>query len=99
MEECDALCTRIAIMVNGRFQCLGSPQHLKSKFGQGYTLVAKMAVTDSNQFAPSQPLVNEIMRLFPGTQKFDDHQGYIHFQVNYSVLFCFVLKLMFVFLD
>ena len=31
MEECEALCTRLAIMVNGQFKCLGSLQHLKSK--------------------------------------------------------------------
>ena len=31
MEECEALCTRLAIMVNGEFKCLGSVQHLKSK--------------------------------------------------------------------
>ena len=42
MEECEALCTRLAIMVNGRFLCLGSPQHLKSKFGHGYTLLIKL---------------------------------------------------------
>ncbi len=32
MEECEALCTRMGIMVNGRFQCLGSAQHLKSRY-------------------------------------------------------------------
>ena len=31
MEECEALCTRIGIMVGGRMQCLGSAQHLKSR--------------------------------------------------------------------
>lgn len=31
MEECEALCTRLAIMVNGRFKCLGSCQHLKNR--------------------------------------------------------------------
>lgn len=31
MEECEALCTRMAIMVNGRFRCLGSVQHLKNR--------------------------------------------------------------------
>lgn len=31
MEECEALCTRLAIMVNGRFRCLGSAQHLKGR--------------------------------------------------------------------
>ncbi|XP_049752159.1 ATP-binding cassette sub-family A member 2 isoform X4 [Elephas maximus indicus] len=30
MEECEALCTRLAIMVNGRLRCLGSIQHLKN---------------------------------------------------------------------
>ena len=35
MEEADALCTRIGIMVNGKLECLGSSQHLKSKFGKG----------------------------------------------------------------
>jgi len=41
MEECETLCTRLAIMVNGRFQCLGSPQHLRSKFGTGYTIIIR----------------------------------------------------------
>ena len=31
MEECESLCNRVAIMVNGQFKCLGSPQHLKTK--------------------------------------------------------------------
>jgi ATP-binding cassette subfamily A (ABC1) protein 3 len=41
MEECEALCTRLAIMVNGEFKSLGSAQHLKNKFGSGYTLSIK----------------------------------------------------------
>lgn len=42
MEECEALCTRLAIMVNGEFQCLGSTQHLKSKFSKGFLLSVKV---------------------------------------------------------
>ena len=38
MAECEALCSRVGIMVNGSLQCLGSPQQLKSKHGQGYRL-------------------------------------------------------------
>ncbi|CAH1785688.1 unnamed protein product [Owenia fusiformis] len=38
MEECEALCTRLAIMVNGKFKCMGSIQHLKNRFGDGYTV-------------------------------------------------------------
>jgi ABC-type multidrug transport system ATPase subunit len=42
MEECEALCPRIGIMANGRLRCLGSAQHLKSKFGKGYQLEVKV---------------------------------------------------------
>ena len=38
MEECEALCTRISIMVSGRIQCIGTSQHLKHKFGAGYQI-------------------------------------------------------------
>jgi ABC-type multidrug transport system ATPase subunit len=42
MAECDALCSRLAIMVNGQFMCLGTTQHLKNRFGGGYTLQIKV---------------------------------------------------------
>ncbi|XP_075155305.1 ATP binding cassette subfamily A member 3 isoform X2 [Haematobia irritans] len=42
MEECEALCTRLAIMVNGEFKCLGSTQHLKNKFSKGLILKIKV---------------------------------------------------------
>jgi len=39
MEECEALCNRIGIMVAGSLVCLGSIQQIKSCFGSGrYTL-------------------------------------------------------------
>eukprot|EP01083_Nonionella_stella_P079939 219442_1 len=38
MEECQALCHRIGIMVDGRLKCLGSLSHLQTKFGSGYQL-------------------------------------------------------------
>jgi ATP-binding cassette subfamily A (ABC1) protein 3 len=42
MEECEALCDRLAIMVQGSFQCLGGPQHIKSKFGKGFQIIIKL---------------------------------------------------------
>jgi len=38
MEEAELLCDRIAIMVNGKIRCIGSPRHLKMKFGNTYIL-------------------------------------------------------------
>ena len=81
MEECDALCTRIAIMVNGSFMCLGSPQHLKNKFGHGYTLIVKMGLGGDGLLAPHQPVVDTVLTSFKGASVFDDMQGYVHFQV------------------
>ena len=43
MEECEALCTRLVIMVDGQFKCLGTPHHLKTKFGSGYRLVVRLS--------------------------------------------------------
>lgn len=64
MEECEALCTRLAIMVNGQFKCLGSPQHLKSKFGSGYTLLAKTRTDEEGELQAFKAFVE---KTFPGT--------------------------------
>lgn len=42
MEECEALCTRLTVLVNGDFKCLGSVQHLKNKFTNGFELKVKI---------------------------------------------------------
>ena len=38
MEECEALCNRVGIMVAGQLKCIGTAQHLKSRYGKGYQL-------------------------------------------------------------
>ncbi|XP_068166235.1 ATP-binding cassette sub-family A member 2 isoform X2 [Antennarius striatus] len=55
MEECEALCTRLGIMVNGRFKCLGSIQHLKNRFGDGYMITVR---------TKSSSNVKEVVRFF-----------------------------------
>lgn len=42
MEEAEALCTKMGIMVNGRFKCYGSSQDIKDKFGTGYEVEIKI---------------------------------------------------------
>lgn len=44
MEEAEALCTKLGIMVNGKFMCLGSVQHIKSKYGQGVEVEIKTVI-------------------------------------------------------
>jgi ABC-type polar amino acid transport system ATPase subunit len=41
MDEAESLCDKIAIMINGKFVCYGSPGHLKQKYGKGYEIIVK----------------------------------------------------------
>ena len=41
MDEAESLCDKIAIMINGKFVCFGSPSHLKQKYGQGYEIIMR----------------------------------------------------------
>ncbi|XP_030838884.1 uncharacterized protein LOC100890089 isoform X4 [Strongylocentrotus purpuratus] len=78
MEECEAVCTRLAIMVNGQFCCLGSPQHVKNRHGNGYSLVVrgqKMGKTDMS-------LITEFVhRSFPGAELKEHHHNVVRFQL------------------
>uniref|UniRef100_A0A452RCN2 ABC transporter domain-containing protein n=1 Tax=Ursus americanus TaxID=9643 RepID=A0A452RCN2_URSAM len=79
MEECEALCTRLAIMVQGQFKCLGSPQHLKSKFGSGYSLRAK--VRSDGQQEALEEFKAFVNLTFPGSVLEDEHQGMVHYHL------------------
>ena len=39
MDEAEALCGKIAIMINGQFACYGSPDELKSEYVNGYKVM------------------------------------------------------------
>ena len=84
MEECEALCTRLAIMVNGQFKCLGSPQHLKAKFGEGYSLMAKIHIPEDSADPEQeiQPLMDFIEETFPNSKLKDMHHGLVIYQVS-----------------
>ncbi|CAL8327347.1 unnamed protein product [Lota lota] len=80
MEECEALCTRMAIMVNGRFKCLGSIQHLKSRFGDGYTVVVRVGGSPP-ALAPVEQFVQES---FPGCVLKEKHHNTLQYQLPYT---------------
>lgn len=42
LHPSERVCNRLGIMVQGQLACLGTIQHLKSKFGQGYTIEVKV---------------------------------------------------------
>jgi ATP-binding cassette subfamily A (ABC1) protein 3 len=97
MEECEALCSRLAIMVDGRFRCLGSPQHLKNKFGEGYSIVAQLNYTSTTSCkienggeilgnmhpweVELQGLKDFIRNHFPHCELKDSHPGFVQYHV------------------
>jgi ATP-binding cassette subfamily A (ABC1) protein 3 len=42
MEEAEALCDRMTIMVRGRFKCIGTSTWIKNKYGDGYEVEVKV---------------------------------------------------------
>ena len=76
MEEADALCSRIGIMVNGQLACLGSSQRLKQRFGQGYQVELK---TSNPALLPQlQQLVNSIA---DQSTMLEEHLGHVKYQL------------------
>ncbi|XP_067845678.1 retinal-specific phospholipid-transporting ATPase ABCA4 [Heptranchias perlo] len=86
MEECEALCTRLAIMVNGQFKCLGTIQHLKSKFGDGYVVTLKIKATQPGVSPDLSPAQAFFESNFPESLQIEKHHSTIQYQVSSSSL-------------
>ncbi|CAF4021231.1 unnamed protein product [Rotaria sp. Silwood2] len=80
MEECETLCNRLVIMVNGEFKCLGGVQHLKEKFGDGYTILIRTNI-DTNR----KIVINYIQKYIPEAIIKEEHNKMIHFRVSTNV--------------
>jgi ABC-type multidrug transport system ATPase subunit len=60
MEEADALAEKIAIIRAGQLVCVGTPQHLKARFGNGY----RLNVVSSEEMIHA--VIQNVQRLAPG---------------------------------
>ena len=60
MEECEALCTRIGIMVGGKLRCLGPSQRLRSQYGHGYQI-------EINYIHPTEEHLHEVFMSIVGS--------------------------------
>ncbi|XP_014610023.1 PREDICTED: ABC transporter A family member 1-like isoform X1 [Polistes canadensis] len=66
MEEADALCSRVGIMVKGELRCIGSTQHLKNLYGAGYTLEMKLLGGDCTPTTPSSDRLSALKEFVAG---------------------------------
>lgn len=81
MEECEALCSKLTVMVNGRLCCLGSLQHLKSKFSQGYTIIVKCK-SGPNRDAAVLDVHNYMTTNFVGANLIETYLGMSTYHVS-----------------
>ncbi|KAM9280081.1 retinal-specific phospholipid-transporting ATPase ABCA4 [Cariama cristata] len=86
MEECEALCTRLAIMVKGTFKCLGTIQQLKYKFGDGYIVTLKIKAPKSGLPPDPTPAEQFIRINFPGSLQREKHYNMLQYQICSSSL-------------
>ncbi|XP_059173745.1 ATP-binding cassette sub-family A member 2-like [Physella acuta] len=83
MEECELLCTRLTIMVRGKMMCLGSPQHLKSKYAQGYTVTVKV----KDETGGSTSIATDYLKkCFTSAEVFCQMESYLHLQIPSGVV-------------
>jgi len=75
MEEADALGEKIAIMRNGSLRCVGTPQHLKARFGNGYQLT----VHAQEYAAPT--VIYQVQQHVPGATLGSAHGGALTFRL------------------
>ncbi|NXK89914.1 ABC8B protein, partial [Formicarius rufipectus] len=64
MEEAEAVCDRVAVLVSGQLRCIGSIQYLKNKFGKGYLLEIKVKDPEHREL-----LHAEILKIFPSAAR------------------------------
>ena len=67
MEECEALCTRIGIMVGGVLRCLGSSQRLRGKYGHGFQIEVGIVIPSAADVLVQSGKISSALGLGPNS--------------------------------
>jgi ATP-binding cassette subfamily A (ABC1) protein 3 len=82
MDEAEALCKRIGIMVQGQLRVIGSKQYLKSKFGSGFELTAKVTVSPTDFEKQKIRLNSFVNGMFPSANIITENGGLITYHIS-----------------
>lgn len=75
MEEADVLSDRIAVIVDGQFECVGTPLYLKNTFGDGYRINMICEQDDSKE------VISLVQKLIPSAKLLEEAGGSVVFGV------------------
>ncbi|XP_065226082.1 phospholipid-transporting ATPase ABCA1-like isoform X2 [Planococcus citri] len=87
MEECETLCDRITIMAAGVMKCIGTAQHLKKSYAQGFSALIK--IRDNPDFdGQIFTLKADMLQTFSPEYCIlkDEHKGLLYYQIKDTYL-------------
>ncbi|XP_077497525.1 ATP-binding cassette sub-family A member 7-like [Amblyomma americanum] len=82
MADVEFLCNRIAILGEGRLQCLGSLAHLKEKFGKGYTITVKTYPDRKQDFFYHKEVAADVTKNFKEAELVHSYEGQLEFRMS-----------------
>ncbi|PIO66282.1 hypothetical protein TELCIR_12008 [Teladorsagia circumcincta] len=78
MAESEALCGKLAIMVNGVIKCVGSPLFIKNRYGTGYNVRFRLRSTDGGE---KLIVAKRFRTVFPDAYLLETHAAILHFEL------------------
>lgn len=78
MEECEDLCTRLAVIVDGKIKCTDSVQNLKNRFSSGFVITIKLVKETKEIF---DYVLSNVMRDFSDAQLKDTNFDMLTFHI------------------
>ncbi|KAK6015401.1 ABC transporter, ATP-binding protein [Ostertagia ostertagi] len=78
MAESEALCGKVAIMVNGVIKCVGTPLFIKNQYGTGYNIRLRLRSTDD---AEKIVVAKRFRTVFPDAYLVETHGAILHFEL------------------
>ncbi|XP_041450578.1 LOW QUALITY PROTEIN: ATP-binding cassette sub-family A member 17-like [Drosophila obscura] len=81
MEEVEALCTQLAIMVDGQIHCLGSQQRIKNKFAQSLVLKLHVETNAESMAHTLQKIKNQMESDYPTASLEEEFGGRLTYHI------------------
>jgi hypothetical protein len=87
MAETEALCNKIGIMVAGRLKCFGTPQHLRSLYGQGYQIDINLVPDQGQEGSGAASEFSQLVRrwvkaTWPASAELEIHDTNLKFRIE-----------------
>ncbi len=82
INECEEMCHRVVILIDGKFQCMGSPRHLREKFGSGFKLLVKLIPGPAESQGYVSSLSDTIVKTFNPCTLRDRRRNVIQYVIH-----------------